>query len=182
MLFCQDALRSRCGRDVIGEEATLNRSDAIQRLISSRAEWDALVSLVPENRRNLAAWEGGWSIKDLIAHVDSYEWWSGEFFIKRDWPVVDQSLNTWDVDARNNALYELNKYRTYEEIVAESPALHGHLIRALEQMTDAEFEDPEILGQGANEDFRVESLLADGSWNHYEQHRADVERILKSST
>jgi hypothetical protein len=157
----------------------LNRNQAIDRLKSTRAEWDALVSLVPANRRKIAAWEGGWTIKDIIAHVDFYEWWSGEFLIKRDWPVVDQSLNTWDVDVRNNALYELNRDRSFEEIVAETPALHGHLVHALEQLTDAEFEDPEILGQGTNEDFRVETLLTGGSWNHYEQHRPDVEAILK---
>jgi hypothetical protein len=160
-------------------ETGMNRTEAIERLKSSRAEWEALIELVPENRRRVRAWAGGWNLGDLIAHVDFYEWWTGEFFIKRDWPFIDQSLNTADVDERNHALYNLNRERSFEDVMSESPTMHGHLVHALEAMTDEEYDNPALLGQASDGSWAVEVLLAGGSWRHYEQHRPDVEAILR---
>ena len=159
----------------------VNRIDAIAKVESTRAEWDALVGSVPDEVGEIEAWPGGWTLRDLIAHVDFYEWWTGEFCRLRDWPVVDSSLDTWDVDIRNEAIYRLNHNRTLADIKAASPGMHQHLVDALEAMTDGEYADPHLLGVEVNDDWSVEALLASGTWNHYPQHRADIDVILKAA-
>jgi len=157
----------------------LNRLEARERLITSRAEWDALIELVPSVRQTVPVGEHGWTLKEIIAHVDFYEWWAGEFLILRDWPEVDPSLATWDVDQRNQAMFDMNRDRALSDIRAESPRLHGRLLEALNSLTDAEFLDPLLLGQGDDPAWTPLSMVAGNSWGHYNQHRSAFEAILR---
>jgi uncharacterized damage-inducible protein DinB len=40
---------------------------------AGREEWDALIAQIPDSARTEPALAGGWSVKDLIAHVAAYE-------------------------------------------------------------------------------------------------------------
>jgi hypothetical protein len=155
----------------------MNRQQAIAKAEVSRAEWEVLITTVPADAQNIPAWDGGWTLKDLIAHVDFYEWWTGEFFLKRDWPEVDERLDNPDQDQRNAVLYELNKDRSWAEVNAASPEAHRHLIAGLESLSDEEFANPDLLGVQFPGDWSPERLTESGSWGHYPQHHADIEAI-----
>jgi DinB superfamily len=155
----------------------VNRLETLERVQRSRAEWDALVSSVPDDRWQIEAWPDGWNLRDIIAHVDFYEWWAGELVRKRDWPVVDPSLNTMDTDARNNALYALNKERSFDEVRSDSERCHYSLIDALEGLTDTEFDNPTLLGM-EGPGWTVEEIAGNQIWGHYEMHKPHVEAIL----
>ena len=46
---------------------------------AGREEWNALSAQIPDGVRTEPALAGGWSVKDLIAHVAAYEnWTAGE--------------------------------------------------------------------------------------------------------
>jgi hypothetical protein len=155
----------------------MNRQEAIAKAEASRAEWDALVASVPAEAHDIPAREGSWTLKDLIAHVDFYEWWTGEFFFKRDWPEVDERLDIPDQDERNAVLYELNKDRSWIDVNSASPGMHRHLITGLEFISDEQFEDPNFLGVQFPGDWSPEALTQGASWGHYPQHHADIEAI-----
>jgi hypothetical protein len=158
----------------------VERPDAIARLKTSRAEWDILVGSVPDDLFEEPVWEGGWTLKSIVAHVDFYEWWAGEFIRKRDWPEADERLQTWDVDARNDAMNQINQERLLADILAESPGRHAHLVGALEGMTDEQFLEPGYLGQGDDPEWQVLGMVAGNSWEHYPQHEADIRAWLAS--
>ncbi len=103
----------------------MQRTDAIAKLKESRASWDILIASVPDDLFETPLWEDGWTLKSIVAHVDFYEWWVGEFIVKRDWPEVDPRLNTWDVDERNRVLNEINQARPLAEVLADSPVRHA---------------------------------------------------------
>ena len=88
----------------------MERADLLERLQSGRREWDDLISSVPRERMLEPVWEGGWTIKDIVAHVDFYEWWVAEFIRTRDWPVVDPSLQIAELEPRNIAIYTQFRY------------------------------------------------------------------------
>ncbi len=154
----------------------MNRLETIEKVRQSRAEWDALVATVPEDAWEINAWENGWNLRDITAHVQFYEWWTGEFIRKGDWPEVDASLDTFDQDARNDALYELNKDRSTADVRSDAPRSVAGLIDALERMTDEQYAEP-LLTLPNGDEWTAESMVASGSWNHYPMHVADVESI-----
>ena len=156
----------------------MQRTDAIAKLKQSRAVWDLLIAEVPDDMFETPVQEDGWTIKSIVAHVDFYEWWAGEFFRKKDWPEVDPRLNTWDVDQRNDAMNDMNRNRPLAEVLAESPGMHQHLVAALEGMTDDEFNDPGLLGQDDEHDWSALNMIAGNSWEHYDQHAPEIRAWL----
>ena len=59
-------------------------SELLGRLQTGRQEWDELIASIPRERMLEPVWEDGWTIKDIVAHVDFYEWWVAEFIRSRD--------------------------------------------------------------------------------------------------
>ena len=52
--------------------AIKSKSELLERMRAGREEWDALVAQIPDSARTEPALAGGWSVKDLIAHVAAY--------------------------------------------------------------------------------------------------------------
>ncbi len=156
----------------------MERSELLARLQSSRAEWDALIASVPPERLLDPVWADGWTIKDIVALVDFYEWWVAEFIRTRDWPVVDPSVHTEDLEARNTALYELNKNRELEEVLGESASIHNGLVDAFSNLTDAEYNDRALLFPPPDEHWTLARMVEGNTWDHYTQHIPQIRTWL----
>jgi len=159
----------------------MKRQETLDCVIASRAELDALTESVPADSWDVEAWPGGWNLRDLIAHVDFYEWWAGELIRKRDWPIVDPSLNTMDMDVRNAALYELNRDRSLDEARSDSARCHRTRIEALSGVSDAEFDGPVMPGM-EGPDWTIAAIGGPQIWEHYDMHRPHIEAILAASS
>lgn len=156
----------------------MQRTDAIAKVKQSRAAWDILLASVPDDLYEVPVRTDGSTLKSIIAHVDFYEWWTGEFFRLRTWPEVDPRLNTPDVDTRNQALDDINRDRPLAEVLAESPQLHAHLVDALESMSDDDFLNAELLGQGTDVAWSPLAMAASSTWDHYDEHAPDIRAWL----
>ena len=53
-----------------------NKTELLERMRAGREEWDALIAQIPDSARTEPALAGGWSAKDLIAHVAAHENWT----------------------------------------------------------------------------------------------------------
>ena len=51
----------------------MTRDELMAKLDGSRAELEALLARVPAERRSLPALSNGWSVKDLLAHLATWE-------------------------------------------------------------------------------------------------------------
>ncbi len=49
-----------------------SKTELLERMRAGREEWDALIAQIPDSVRTEPALAGGWSVKDLIAHVAAY--------------------------------------------------------------------------------------------------------------
>jgi len=116
----------------------MERTELLAAVEAGWNEWQALLATLTPEQMVEPALPGGWTVKDAIAHIAFYEWWVGEFIRTRTWPPAPHpSLDTWDMDARNDAFYELNKDRALDDVLAESHRVHQVLVDAVSALTDA---------------------------------------------
>lgn len=155
----------------------MNRNEALARLTEARSHWEDLVASLPRDRMEDVLWEGGWTAKSVVAHVDFYEWWAGELLKTRTMPIVDERLNVPDQDERNAALDQINQARPLHEVLSDSAGCHHHLIAALESMSDEDFADPSYVDFGFPGDWSPLHLTSSSSWDHYPAHMPDLQRI-----
>ena len=148
----------------------MERSELLARLQAGRQEWDDTIASIPHERMLEPVWADGWTIKDIVAHVDFYEWWVAEFIRTREWPVVDPSLHIAELEPRNIAIYEFHKYRELEDILGESAGIHQGLVDAITGLTDQEYIDHNLLGTPPDEHWSVAKMVGGSSWDHYPQH------------
>ena len=158
----------------------MDRSELLARLVAARREWDDLIASIPRDRLEEPVWEDGWTIKDIVAHVDFYEWWVAEFIRTRNWPVVDPSLNIPDLEPRNIAIYEYLKDRDLDDVLADSPRIHEGLLDAISALTDEEYRDPNLLGTPPDDDWSVAKMVEGNTWDHYRQHIPQIRQWLGS--
>ena len=125
--------------------------------------------------------EGGWSAKDNLAHLS--EWMNammGYHMDKRPPHEVmglsEEVTKGWDMEVINPVLFERNKNRSLEDVMAELKQVYEKLLAKLEAMP---FED--LLKPRHADDPEKRPLLlwvlGDTS-DHFAEHRATLEKML----
>ena len=119
----------------------------------------ALVGL-PEERVDEAGACGEWSVKDLVHHVAYWENNEAEELerVLRGEGRPDHGEGEWWL-AVNDAVAPTWKNRTYQEARVELTDAHNRLMRVIDGFKAGE--EPEV---GAD------------TWEHFDEHRADIER------
>jgi uncharacterized protein (TIGR03083 family) len=157
----------------------MDRVEFLDRVRAARAEWDAVVAAIPEERMTEPGLPGGWSVKDVIAHV---AWSEREMVgVIRERALVGSPLWGLDQDARNAAVHAENRDRPLGEVLDEERALWSALLPRLESLTDEDLSD--------RSRFRDMSRLPDGvlpwhifagsTFRHYEDHLRDIRSWLR---
>jgi uncharacterized protein (TIGR03083 family) len=148
-------------------EAEMTKAQFLDLLRVSRAEWDALLARVPEDRMSAPGVAGGWSVKDVIAHIT---WHEREMLgVLQAHALVGSDLWDLPLDERNAIIYAQNRDRPLAEVLAESRAVYPQLLAAAQALTEADLTDP---GRFANMpgDWVPWQLLAENTYTHYRDH------------
>jgi hypothetical protein len=150
-------------------------------------EWAALertIALLDEGQMT-APGDGGWSVKDLLAHISAWERvllvadLQGGTFAEAAGMDEATSAATEHMTAEtglNDYFYQRDKLLSIPQVLANLRATHQQVIAALEQLDDADLQrahDPD-----ASESHLVDSIIGD-TYSHYRQHRATIEAMLK---
>ena len=155
------------------------KSDMIASIEQGYADWmDLLDSIAPENL-TLPGVDGVWSVKDIIAHISWYEWWTAEFIRTRAWPDLPEHLNSEDTDLRNAAFYLESRDLPLTEIVATAHRHHEALVEAIVSLSAEDFADQTRLGMPAGEGWELPTLIPENSTRHYEAHAESIRAWLQ---
>ncbi len=125
-----------------------SKTELLERMRAGREEWDALIAQIPDSARTEPALAGGWSVKDLIAHVAAYENWTAaqiraanegraptnrELYGTEETPDYPEG---WDLDRQNAMIYA--RYKDTPLAAAASTLLGVALLGYTGQLVEIE--------------------------------------------
>lgn len=139
----------------------------ISALQETRAQWEALLAQMDEQRILQPGIVETWSVKDLIAHVSWYE--------REMVPVIrlrELTGSDWwalPADERNAMIYQQNSHRPLQEIVHEGQRSYTDLLEAAQTLSDQDLNDPHRF-KDMPEDWVPWQVFAENSSKHYQDH------------
>ncbi len=160
----------------------MTKGELLDRMRRERAAWDALIAQVPEQRIAEPGVQGEWSIKDILAHVATYELWTAnQLRLANGGTELASALFSPDdtdettTEQRNAFLYKQNHDRPLADIRADSALAFRELINAIAALSDAQLNDPSLIGWWNQPALEV---VPNQCYEHYQQHRPDIEAWL----
>ena len=142
---------------------------------SYRQAWDDLLVSIPLERWEEPLEPGGWSLKDITAHITWYE----REVIPALLTHILEGSELWELplEERNQAICEQNKSRPLAEVLAESREVFPRFLQAVSALEDADLDDPARF-QYMPAEWKPVDLVTSNSTEHYEDHLAQVSAWL----
>ena len=127
----------------------MTRAAFLKELQEENAGWEALLGQIGEDRMESGIQEGGWTVKDIVAHMTGWR--------KRTVSRLQAALNhqavpppPWpanlhsdddNVDEINEWIYQANKDRSLEDVLQDSRDIFQQLYQTLEAFPEPELQE-----------------------------------------
>jgi hypothetical protein len=160
-------------------EEMMSKAKLIETLRSRRAEWDALLAMVPPARMEEPGVAGHWSVKDIIAHITYYERWMADRMHEqlRGESYTPTSLDQMHFEERNVLIYEEYRGRSISDVLSDSRQVFQRLMEAVQAHSEAFLIDPQRF-EGAPGPVVVWQMLQGDVYDHYPQHMPSIKSWL----
>lgn len=156
----------------------MTKAKLLADLHREQEQWEALLNQIGETRMDQPDVAGGWSIKDIVAHLTGWRQRTvarlqaaqrGEDDVAVPWPShlqTDDEINAW--------LYEANRDRSVHEVLDDSRQVFQQLVAVIEALPEAELLDPQRFPW-----MQGELLTAEALFGHFhEEHEQDMRAWL----
>lgn len=152
-------------------------------MASIEREWKSLMDVVAklDFTQMTAPDAGGWSPKDNLAHL--MEWMKvlmGYHLDRRPshevLGVSEEVTKGWDMEIINPVLFERNRNRPLQDVLAELKGVYAELLNKLGSMTYEELLKPRHADD--SEKRPVLLWVLGDSTDHFAEHRATIEKML----
>ena len=147
--------------------ARMSTAEFIQNVRDARERIDALINALDETHMLEPVDAGGWTVKDIIAHLTWHEREMVGMIQKR--ALAGSDLWNEPTDERNQAIYEENRDLPLNEVRAEAGAVFRQLIEGLESLDDEDLYKPARFVNMPS-DWRPWQILAENTYEHYFAH------------
>ncbi len=159
---------------------SLTKIELLERI---QTEWDALEKVIQSlgPAAVLARDPGGWSIKDHLAHIGTWErFLSRHFFHKipahQALGMDEAAWRQGNEDIWNAWIQKQNQDSPYPQVLSQFRQAHDQVLADLQSLTEEDLNEPQPdLDPGENQ------LIFAVVWNtyeHYREHRLTIERVL----
>ena len=146
-------------------------ADLQRRLRDGRADLDAALATIPVDRWQEPLLDGGWSVKDTLAHLAH---WQNEVIAMLGWPAEQQrpALDDAAIERINADIYALHRDAPLAEIRDQFERASEAFASAFAALDDATLNDPRRWAwtNGAP----VRRWAAGDGWDHYAEHADNI--------
>jgi hypothetical protein len=158
----------------------MDRAQLLAEMREGRVRWDAALDRVPRERMLEPAFEGGWSLKDLIAHVAAWERVAAlrlERGLGRGTTL--DPFEGVPLDERNQRYYEAHRDHEIEDVISSELEAWAQLVSIVETLQEADLHDPSRLGLPA--DGVPWQMIAGNAHEHFDEHVAQIDEWVARS-
>lgn len=153
----------------------MDRATFLARLDRVRAEWEALLVEIGEERMLLPGATGEWSVKDVLAHV---LWCEREMVgVCQARALVGSELWELTDDERNPIVVSWYRDRPLAEVLAQERQVYAQLLEEIHRLCDEDLNDA-----GRFRDMPAHWLpwqvIAGNSFQHYQDHLLPIRAWL----
>jgi hypothetical protein len=155
------------------------KAGLLERIHAEHASLEALLAQLDEDQMTQPAVVGGWSIKDILAHITAWEkcmlQWMAETrqgLIPR-LPASKHDLHRWNV-----RFYQQNQARSLADVLAEFYRSYQEVLHWI-----AETPEEELVKEihGAWPKGPLWQGIADNTWGHYKEHAASIRKWMRKN-
>lgn len=163
----------------------MTKAKLLLELRAVRRSWDALIGRADAERGRRGLTEAGaageWSVRDLIAHLTSYDRWfvnAAEAHLRGEPPPSD-GTEWMEWDARNAVHHGRTLYLSLDEVLDDSYKTYARLVELVEQLPEDFLIQPQQ-PPGMAAPFVVWEQLRGNTYDHYRRHMVDVQAWLET--
>lgn len=162
-----------------------SKAELIKRIRASRALVEELIQSIPTVILLQAGPDGGWSIQDHLAHLS--EWCWKLLAMIRGRPgyeglrVDAETDQTAGLDGINAILYERNRGRGTDEVLADFRRAHAEVLVAVEQLDEADLSRAYDLTDPTDPRQLLEGIIGN-TYGHDLEHLAYIHAILDAQS
>ena len=154
--------------------------EVLENVHSARAEIEAIIDQLSQEQMTGATDEGGWSIKDHLAHIAEWQW-RGLAIIegRTSWEALNIDEETYQnksIDEINHIIYERHKDESLPEVLTEFRKAQERVILTLEQMNEDDLERP-IPASFKEKYPRIVDLVEANFSGHDRDHVEDIREL-----
>lgn len=161
---------------------SFSKDQLVSELKQENADWQALLDAIGEANMTQPEVAGGWSIKDIVAHMTEWRRRTVKRFEMIRNPKVDLTPH-WpkelqeeeDVDKINAWFYEANRDRPLADVLGDSREVIQQLIAAIDALSDDDFQDSRIVAWLDGEQLTGAYLFG----HFHEEHESDMRAWLE---
>jgi hypothetical protein len=162
--------------------AQISKASILHELRAARAEWDALMTEVGENRMTEPGAAGDWSVKDVMAHLTNFSRWfvnASEAHFRGELPPLD-GTEAMDFEQRNLFWHQQARDRSLADVQAESQQVFSRLLEVVEAHTEEFLTQPQQF-EGIPGSFLIWKMLEGDGYEHYRDHMRSIRAWLERS-
>ena len=148
----------------------MNQAELLARIRSGRALFESALAQFSDDQLLAPKLHGGWSIKDLIAHIGFWEQHTAMRFsaLLRGMKPPEESLT---VDELNAQVYAQNRHKSLAEVRLKEQAAYEQLLLLTKNALDDALFNPQRFAWTEGKPFA--EWIKSNTYGHYEEHRAD---------
>jgi hypothetical protein len=117
------------------------KADLLAAMQAGRDDWDNLISRIDKKRMTEPGVEGEWSVKDLIAHISTYEGWMAQL-LNAGGPNIPHVTDSMTQDQTNTWVFEQNRHRSTDDVLAGSHESFRQLVQAVLVLSPRDLASP----------------------------------------
>lgn len=148
----------------------MNKVELLAHMRSGRAQFENALAQFSDEQLCIPNLHGGWSIKDLIAHIGFWEQHTARRFsaLLRGVKPPEESLT---LDELNAQVYAQNRNKSLAEVRLAEQAAYEQLVLLTKNALDDALFNPRRFVWTEGKPFA--EWIESNTYGHYEEHRAD---------
>ncbi len=164
------------------------KADLLERMAATYETAESLIASHTETTLSTPLHDGGWSIKDHLAHLTAWELGIVVLLQKGDrfgaMGIDENVTNIRDTDAINEVLSKLHQDRPFATVLSQFRQTRQDLLNELAPLSDEDLQKPykfyQHQAEGEYVGNPIMGWLAGDTYDHYAEHLLEIGRLLQN--